>query len=62
VFHQAETLLLSEMPMLPIYIYASKNLIHPTVKNFDSNLLNQASYKHIYLDAQLNDTSASPNP
>jgi oligopeptide transport system substrate-binding protein len=62
VFHQAETLLLTEMPMLPIYIYASKNLIHPTVKNFDSNLLNQASYKHIYLDAQLDDTSASPNP
>jgi ABC-type oligopeptide transport system substrate-binding subunit len=45
-------MLLDAMPVLPIYIYASKRLIDPSVKNYDSNLLDQASYKDIYLDGE----------
>jgi oligopeptide transport system substrate-binding protein len=53
IFTQAENILLGDMPMLPIYIYASKRLIHPSVKNYDSNLLDQPSYKDIYLESPM---------
>jgi len=52
IFSKAEKMLLDAMPVLPIYIYASKRLIDPSVKNYDSNLLDQASYKDIYLDGE----------
>lgn len=52
IFAKAEKMLLDDMPVLPIYIYASKRLIDPSVKNYDSNLLDQASYKDIYLDGE----------
>ena len=52
IFAKAEKMLLDDMPVLPIYIYASKRLIYPSVKNYDSNLLDQASYKDIYLDGE----------
>jgi oligopeptide transport system substrate-binding protein len=35
---EAETLLLEEMPILPIYFYVSKNLVKPEVKGFFNNV------------------------
>ena len=52
LFQQAETILLDEMPVIPIYIYTSNNLVHPTVKNFGRNILNQANYREMYLESQ----------
>ena len=50
VFKQAEKLLLEEMPVIPIYVYTSNNLVHPSVKNFGRNILNQSNYRDIYLE------------
>ncbi|MFT6754452.1 MAG: oligopeptide transport system substrate-binding protein, partial [Candidatus Azotimanducaceae bacterium] len=49
VFQQAETMLLDEMPIIPIYTYTSVQLVDSSVKNFDANIMNAASYKDIYL-------------
>jgi oligopeptide transport system substrate-binding protein len=35
---QAESILLDEMPILPIYFYVSKNLVKPNVKGFFNNV------------------------
>ncbi|MDA7794823.1 peptide ABC transporter substrate-binding protein [Porticoccaceae bacterium] len=52
LFQQAETILLDEMPVIPIYIYTSNNLVQPTVKNFGRNILNQANYREMYLESE----------
>ena len=52
LFQQAENILLQEMPVIPIYIYTSNNLVHPTVKNFGRNILNQANYREMYLESE----------
>ena len=53
IFQQAETMLLEDMPIIPVYTYTSIKLLHPSVRNFDDNILNQAMYKDLYLDANL---------
>jgi oligopeptide transport system substrate-binding protein len=50
IFKRAEKILMDDMPVIPIYIYTSNNLVHPTVKNFSNNILNQANYREIYLE------------
>jgi oligopeptide transport system substrate-binding protein len=50
IFKQAEKILLEEMPVIPIYIYTSNNLVHSSVKNFGRNILNQANYRDMYLE------------
>ena len=52
LFQKAETILLDEMPVIPIYIYTSNNLVHSTVKNFGRNILNQANYREMYLESE----------
>ena len=53
IFQQAETMLLEDMPIIPVYTYTSIKLLHPSVRNFNDNILNQAMYKDLYLDANL---------
>ena len=49
VFLEAEEILIDEMPVIPIYTYTSKNLVHSSLKNLNPNILNQASYKDLFL-------------
>ena len=51
IFTRAEKMLLEDMPVIPIYIYTSNNLVNTSVKNFNDNILNQPSFKEIYLEA-----------
>jgi oligopeptide transport system substrate-binding protein len=51
-FHQAETILMREMPILPIYTYATKHLVSASVKGMPSNIMDYYSFKHIYLEPQ----------
>ena len=53
LFQQAATTLLPDIPIIPVYTYTSIKLLHPSVRNFDDNILNQAMYKDLYLDANL---------
>jgi oligopeptide transport system substrate-binding protein len=52
IFKQAEKILLQEMPVIPIYVYTSNNLVQLSVKNFGRNILNQANYREMFLEPQ----------
>ena len=49
-FQQAESILLDEMPVLPIYFYTSKFLIQPSVKGWYPTILNHHPFKYVYLE------------
>ncbi len=38
---QAETLLINDYPVAPVYFFSSKHLVHPSVKGFQSNTLDR---------------------
>ena len=50
IFQQAEAILMQEAPILPIYFYQSKSLIHPAVRGWNPTLLDHHPYKHVYLE------------
>ena len=52
IFHAAETLLMEQMPIIPIYTYSSKHLIHPSVKGMPSNLMDSLNLKYVYLEPE----------
>jgi len=52
LFQQAETILLKEAPLIPIYYYRNKSLVDPSVKNWNPNPLDRHPYKYVYLEAQ----------
>lgn len=46
---EAETLLLDELPMVPLYYYARPHLSRPEVRGLKSSLLEHRCYKAVYL-------------
>lgn len=49
LLQQAEQRLLDGLPLLPIYTYTSKHLIHPDLRGYSANLLNQPLFKRLWL-------------
>lgn len=49
-FYQAETILMQELPTIPIYTYVTKHLLSPSVKGMPHNIMDFVSFKHVYLD------------
>ena len=43
-------MLMEQMPILPVYTYTSKHLIHPSVKGLPSNLMDSLNLKYVSLD------------
>ena len=41
---------MEQMPILPIYTYTSKHLIHPSVNGMPPNLMDSANFKYVSLD------------
>jgi len=52
LLQKAEALLLAEAPMIPIYHYTHVFLIQPSVKGWNSTLLDHHPYKHVWLESQ----------
>ena len=52
ILSQAEKLMLSEIPALPIYFYTTNYLIRPEVKNWHPMLLNKHPYKFVELKTE----------
>ena len=50
IFYRAETMLMQAMPIIPIYTYTSKHLIHPSVKGLPSNLMDSLNLKYVWLE------------
>ncbi|HSC66622.1 MAG TPA: peptide ABC transporter substrate-binding protein [Cellvibrio sp.] len=50
-FQQAETILLDEVPIIPLYNYTTNNLISSQLKGYHQNIMDYWSYKHLYLES-----------
>ncbi|MEH6468122.1 MAG: peptide ABC transporter substrate-binding protein [Porticoccus sp.] len=50
MMREAEALLLEDMPVIPIYIYNSKSLVHPSLKGLEPNILDYTLYKKLSLE------------
>ncbi|MCB1668515.1 MAG: peptide ABC transporter substrate-binding protein [Pseudomonadales bacterium] len=60
LMQEAEALLLDDMPIIPLYIYTSKSLVHPSVKGLSANILDYTLYKNLWLDANAAGGEAHP--
>jgi len=49
-FYEAETYLMEQMPFAPIYTYATRYLLHPSVKGLPANLRQYIDYREITLE------------
>lgn len=54
LYREAETILMEEMPIIPIYIYQTKNLKSPDMKGAPSNIMDHYNWKYIYLEDATN--------
>ncbi len=48
LLHQAEAILMDELPILPIYHYVTQNAVAPRLGGFHSNFLDDHFAKHLY--------------
>jgi len=48
---EAETVLMREMPLIPVFHYTRPYLLQPSVKNWYPTFLDHHPYKYVYLDA-----------
>ncbi len=51
ILEEAEKLMLSHYPIIPIYFYSSKRLIKPYVKGAHTNPLNRLYSRGLYIEA-----------
>ena len=58
IFKEAETMLMEQMPILPIYTYTSKHLIHHSVKGMPANLMDSLNLKYVWLDPDSEQSAA----
>ena len=49
-FQEAETILLTELPIIPLYFYVSQKMIHPSLKGHNANILDKFLYKNFHLE------------
>ena len=47
---RAESILLADAPIIPVYYYTSVRLVHPSVQGWHTTLLDHHPYKNIWLD------------
>ncbi|MEE4279394.1 MAG: peptide ABC transporter substrate-binding protein [Halieaceae bacterium] len=50
IFAEAETRLMQQMPIIPIYTYTSRHLIKPSVCGMPANLMDSLNFRYVYLD------------
>jgi|SaaInl5LU_22_DNA_1037371.scaffolds.fasta_scaffold25909_1 oligopeptide transport system substrate-binding protein len=51
LYFQAETMLLTELPVIPIYTYKTRHLVSTEVKGLPHNVMDYYNYKYVYLEA-----------
>ena len=50
IFKDAETRLMEQMPIIPIYTYTSNHLIQPSVKGMPPNLMDSVNFRYVSLE------------
>jgi oligopeptide transport system substrate-binding protein len=48
-FYKAEKMLMEQMPIIPIYTYTSKHLVHPAVCGMPGNLMDSLNLRYVWL-------------
>jgi oligopeptide transport system substrate-binding protein len=54
LYREAETLMLGEAPIIPIYVYNTTRLIRPEVEGWDPNVMDWHPYKYVSLKEPTN--------
>jgi oligopeptide transport system substrate-binding protein len=49
LLQQAERLMLTEMPIMPLYIYVRPRLIQPWIRGYESNIMDHHRHKYMYV-------------
>lgn len=62
IFREAETRLMEAMPIIPIYTYTSRHLIHASVCGMPSNLMDSLNLKYVWLDPTRTDHARPCDP
>lgn len=52
LLHQAEVILMDELPVIPLYFYVSKNMVRPYVHGFYNNLQDVHPLRAIWVDEE----------
>ena len=50
LLQRAESILLADLPILPLYYFTAVRLVHPSVKGWRPTVLDRPAYKQIYLE------------
>lgn len=50
LMYEAETILMENLPLLPIYWYSNRYLQHPSVKGMPENVVQYTNFKYVSLD------------
>jgi oligopeptide transport system substrate-binding protein len=58
IFYEAETMLMEQMPIIPVYTYTSKHLVHPSVQGLPPNLMDSLNLKYVWLEDKVQATEA----
>ncbi len=53
LLREAETILMQQAPVLPLYAYTSKHLVQPSVSGMPANVLNIPNFKYVRLDPEI---------
>lgn len=49
LMHDAEAILLEDLPIIPIYYYVSKHLVKPWLRGFEPNIMDHHQTRHLYI-------------
>lgn len=49
IFFEAEKMLMEQMPIIPIYTYSTRHLVHPSVEGMTANLMDSLNLKYVSL-------------
>jgi len=49
-FQEAESILITELPVIPLYFYVSQKMIHPSLKGHKPNILDRLLFNNFYLE------------
>jgi len=60
LFAQAENVFMQQYPVIPMYNYTGKHLVQPSVGGFYPNILERRNFKHLTLDASVEEWQWRP--
>lgn len=50
-YYEAESILMEDMPIIPLYTYQSRHLRHPSLQGLPPNILDYYNWRYVYLES-----------